>query len=268
MIWSIVLESEVPEVSRNAINLLVYTHLSVDTVHTTEEQRYSYVQSLLNKCFDLIKPEANPSTHIVARVTQIIKETIKQSEKSGTSNIRPHKSILKGELIDRVLIKSMSQKNMWGEEKVERAIIIKLFTSCTLWELKSQISKLLGLAPKYLELEFPGKKILDDRDHGVDMQQLGLKKNDIIKARKVTINENIPQADLVDEETQWLVPRAEKIFTEWFDMFKNPVKDKMDNFSVARFITKTTRAGCHSSDPKVQELIQQFDSDQDGLLSL
>ena len=57
------------------------------------------------------------------------------------------------------------------------------------------------------------------------------------------------------------MPRAEKIFTEWFDMFKNPVKDKMDNFSVARFITKTTRAGCHSSDPKVQELIQQFDSD-------
>ena len=80
-------------------------------------------------------------------------------------------------------------------------MIIKLFTSCTLWELKSQISKLLGLAPKYLELEFPGKKILDDRDHGVDMQQLGLKKNDIIKARKVSINENIPQADLVDEET-------------------------------------------------------------------
>ena len=64
------------------------------------------------------------------------------------------------------------------------------------------------------------------------------------------------------------MPRAEKIFTEWFNMFKNPIKDKMDNFSVARFITKTTRAGCHSSDPKVQELIQQFDSDQDGMLSL
>ena len=77
MIWSIVLESEVEEVSTNAINLLVYTHISVDTVHTSEEQRSSYVQSLLNKCFELIKPEANPSTHIVSRVTQIIKETIK-----------------------------------------------------------------------------------------------------------------------------------------------------------------------------------------------
>ena len=123
--------------------------------------------------------------------------------------MRPHRSILKGELLDRIVVKYMSQKNVWGEEKVERAIILKLYTSCTLWELKNEISKLLGLAPKYLELEFPGKKILDDRDHGIDMQQLGLRKNDQIKARKASINENIPQAKLVDEETQWLLPRAE-----------------------------------------------------------
>ena len=81
---------------------------------------------------------------------------------------------------------------MWGEEKVERAIVVKLYTSCNLWEFKNEISKLLGLAPKYLELEFPGKKILDEREHGIDMQQLGLKKNDIIKARKISVNENIP----------------------------------------------------------------------------
>jgi len=43
MIWSIVLESEVADVYTNAINLLVYSHVSVDTVHTTEEQRSDYV---------------------------------------------------------------------------------------------------------------------------------------------------------------------------------------------------------------------------------
>lgn len=59
---------------------------------------------------------------------------------------------------------------MWGEEKVERAIVIKLYTSCTLWEFKNEIASLLGLAPKYLELEFPGKKVLDDIDNGIDMQ--------------------------------------------------------------------------------------------------
>ena len=51
-------------------------------------------------------------------------------------------------------------------------------------------------------------------------------------------------------------------------MFKNPIKDKMDNFSVARFIMKSTKVGCHSSDRMVQEMIQQYDSDNDGMLTL
>jgi len=38
-------------------------------------------------------------------------------------------------------------------------------------------------------------------------------------------------------------------------MFKNPVKEKMDNFGIARFITKTTKVNCMSTDPKVQDLV-------------
>lgn len=77
MIWSIVLESEVTDVYTNAINLLVYSYLSVDQEHTSEQQRSEYVQQLFNKVFELVKPEANPSAHIVSRVTDIIKETIR-----------------------------------------------------------------------------------------------------------------------------------------------------------------------------------------------
>jgi len=182
--------------------------------------------------------------------------------------VRPHQSILKGELLDRILIKYMSAKNVWGEERVERAFVIKLYTSCTVWEFKSEIAKLLGLAPKYLEFEFPGKRFLKDKQHGIDMQSLGLKNNDIITTRKVSINEFIQQAPLTDPATNWLVPKAEAIFTEWFEMFKNPVKGTMDNFGVARFITKTTKMSCISSEPKVAELISQYDSDNDGALSL
>lgn len=83
------------------------------------------------------------------------------------------------------------------------------------------------------------------------MKQLGIKLNDIITARKVSINEYIPQADLVDHETQWLVPKAQQIFSEWFDMFKNPVTKKMDNYSVARFITKTTKRQTLSTEQQV-----------------
>ena len=86
----------------------------------------------------------------------------------------------------------MSAKNVWGEEKLERAIVIKLYTSCTVWEFKSEVAKLLGLTPMYLEFQFPGKKILQEKEHGIDMQQLGLKSNEIITARKISIKENIP----------------------------------------------------------------------------
>jgi len=51
-------------------------------------------------------------------------------------------------------------------------------------------------------------------------------------------------------------------------MFKNPIKDKMDNFSVARFIMKSTKVGCHSSDTMVTSIIQQYDTDNDGMLTL
>lgn len=222
----------------------------------------------MDKCFDLIKPEANPSSHLVNRVTAVIKEVIKQSERSGNADVRPHRSILKGELIDRVVIKYIGGRNVYGEEKVERAIVVKLYTSCTLWELKTEIARIFGLAPKYMELEFPGKKIVDDKEHGYDMQQFGLKLNDIITARKIALNEYIVQADLVDTEKQCLVPRAVEIFTEWFNMFKNPVKEKMDNFGVARFISRTTKADCRPMDARVSDVLSRYDKDGDEMMTL
>lgn len=257
------LESNVKQVSDAAIDLLVYSHLSVEPENQSSEIRSGFVTQLLDKCFDLIKPEANPSVHMVSRITAVIKEVIKQSEISGNCNVRPHRSILKGELIDRVVIKYIGGKNVWGEEKIDRTIVVKLYTSCTLWELKSEIARIFGLAPKYVELELPGKKIVNEKEHGFDMLHFGIKLNDIITARKISLNEFIPQAKLVDEETQSLTPRAVEIFTDWFNMFKNPVKDKMDNFSVARFISKTTKADCRAMDSRVQDVISRYDKDDD-----
>ena len=51
-------------------------------------------------------------------------------------------------------------------------------------------------------------------------------------------------------------------------MFKNPIKGTMDNYSVARFITRTTKISCIASDPKVAELIEAYDGDGDGCLTL
>ena len=101
--------------------------------------------------------------------------------------VRPHASILKGELLDRIVIKFLGAPNMWGDKRVERAVVMKLYTSCTVWEFKSEVAKILGMAPKYLQFEFPGERILLDTDNGLDMQSLGLKNNDIISTEKVSI---------------------------------------------------------------------------------
>jgi len=170
IIWSIVLASEVKEVYEPAIKLLVHSHLAFQEARgVSEEQRVAYLSAFLARCFDLVGANANPSTLVVHRVTHILKEVIYQSEVNGTVGVRPHRSILKGELLDHILIKYMAPRNVWGEEKVERAIVVKLYTSCTVWEFKSEIARLVGLAPKYLEFEFPGKKVLEEKQHGDDM---------------------------------------------------------------------------------------------------
>lgn len=42
----------------------------------------------------------------------------------------------------------------------------------------------------------------------------------------------------------------------------------MDNYSVARFITKTTKRQTISTEQQVSELIRSYDEDQDGMLTL
>ena len=90
----------------------------------------------------------------------------------------------------------------------------------------------------------------------------------MITARKIEINEYIPEAPLTDPEKQWLVPRAQAIFTEWFELFKNPVKGVMDCYSVARFISRSTGSSCIASDENVIKLIREYDNDGDGALNL
>ena len=55
------------------------------------------------------------------------------------------------------------------------------------------------------------------------------------------IVEVIPNAELCTADGLDLVPRAKEIFTEWFDMYKNPEKGAMDDDSIAKFVTNATR---------------------------
>ena len=77
------------------------------------------------------------------------------------------------------------------------------------------------LSPKYIKLKLPNDEILRSNQHGMTLQQLGLKNGDALKAYKKTVEEQVVAAELIDPTTKFLVQRAIDIFSEWYDMYKN-----------------------------------------------
>ena len=59
------------------------------------------------------------------------------------------------------------------------------------------------------------------------LEQLGLKNGDIITARKISVQEDIPIEPIIDKEKNRLTPKAYQIFNEWFDMYMDPEQGKM-----------------------------------------
>lgn len=49
---------------------------------------------------------------ILDRALQIIKSIIIEAEKKGTSDVKPHSSLLKGELLDKIVVKNKASPNI------------------------------------------------------------------------------------------------------------------------------------------------------------
>ena len=138
--------------------------------------------------------------------------------------MQPHNAILKGEMLDRIIVRYMvkSTVGFLGSSKLERTIVVKLYTSATVWEFKKEVSGMLGLAPHYMSLMLPkGKKVLSVFN-GMTLGELGLKNGDILTATKLEITEDkVVPAVLVDLSSKTLIPKAIEIFSEWYDLYKD-----------------------------------------------
>lgn len=60
------------------------------------------------------------------------------------------------------------------------------------------------------------------------------------------------------------MPRAVEIFSEWYDMYKDPETNTMDAKNVGAFIAGATKQPCGKDDDRVGQIMKQFDSDKDG----
>ena len=100
---------------------------------------------------------------------RILETVIQISEKKGTGGVQPHNAILKGEMLDRIIVRYMVKSKVGYYNttlKTERSIVVKLYTSATVWELKLEVSKIFGLSPKYMKLKLPNDSVMRENQHG------------------------------------------------------------------------------------------------------
>lgn len=50
--------------------------------------------------------------HKLSRVIEIIRNIIIEAEKKGTSEVKPHSALLKGELLERIVVKNKASPNI------------------------------------------------------------------------------------------------------------------------------------------------------------
>ena len=100
------------------------------------------MQELISECFKLISVD-NPSPLLVKRVIYILDNIIQMSETKGTGDVQPHNAILRGELLNRIII--VNNTTIKAEN-----IVVRVFTSATIWEFRKEVSRMLNLSPRYV----------------------------------------------------------------------------------------------------------------------
>jgi len=255
MIWTLVLNSENEEVVPKAVSFLIKTYLCLD--EGLAENATEIQQDLIEKCMNILRNK-NSDTQIVKRVLFILKSIIKESEKRGTGGVHPHNAILKGELLDRIIIKNNTMQK-------SQNLVVGVYTSATVWEFVSEVSKMLWLTPKHVEFRLPNNKVIDESMNGMVLSQLGFKQGDVITARKVTVDEDIPTGQFLEKGV--FTPKARAIFEEWWEVYKEEGTEDFTPNSAVRFIKGCTHEDVGPEDSRIEGLFKIYDREKTGKMT-
>jgi hypothetical protein len=142
--------------------------------------------------------------HEIARgrnFIQMLKNLISQTESSGSGEVLPYSSLMKGERLPPFTIKNKATIR-GGELKVQT------YSNTTLWELKKEIAATLDHNPTMLNLSIgqgASGRELKNTENGKTVNSVGLKGGEVLTVTKTLNDKNIINKPIIDEEGN-LVP--------------------------------------------------------------
>ena len=191
----------------------------------------------------------------IKRVIEIVKNIIYEAEKKGTGDVQPHNALLKGELLEKVIIKNKASPKKGN-------MSMSIYSNATLWEFKKEVAKQLELAPKYLKLEKGQNRVLKDTENGKTLGELGFQNNETITAYKIYLEEEVTNAPLIGPDNN-LTEKAKQIFNEWYDMYSDE-NNIMTMETCCLFIKGCTGEFPTVQDDRIVKLFRAYDSNKDG----
>lgn len=139
-----------------AVKFLISIYMSLS--EEIQANKAAIIQDLINKCINrLAKPDCSDVE--VLRSIEILKCVIADSENKGTGNVNPHNAILAGECFDRIIIKN-------GTLGLANNLVVKLYTSATVWEFVDRVSRMCDLAPQFVTVKLSNGTEITNSDYG------------------------------------------------------------------------------------------------------
>lgn len=114
----------------------------------------------------------------------ILRSVIQEAEKKGTGDVQPHNAILKGESLDRVIIKNSTRGYAPN-------LVVKVLTSATVWEFVDKVSRMCDLAPHYSDFKLSTGYKIKEVDYGKTLGEIGLRNYDIVTVKKNDVEDEV-----------------------------------------------------------------------------
>ena len=257
--WKIVSEANdkaVAEQSRDILNKL-FTQLSDELESVSAQIRASFIEIYLEKLKTAID---NKQGETIGRLIKLMKDMIEESERKGTSGLKSHSGLLKGDLISLVIY-----NNLTTGIDIPKKMNVQTYENTTVWELKIELGKYFNCSTSCIKLKIDLQEV-KDTENGKALNEFVQKRKGIVTAEKKIMDE-IPKVPLLLYPQRQLTEQAKNAFSEIFSRFSK--NGKMTREDLEFFIRFTTGAtDLISGDIRIDKLMTKYDRDNDKILQL